>query len=69
MPSLVKVKVERARDLPVMDAADGSTDAFVMIKLNSQTQQTLVQRKSLNPVWNEEFRFEVAGKINAYFVN
>ena len=60
MPSLVKVRVERAVDLPVMDSNDGSTDAFVLIKLNDQSFQTSTYRKSLSPVWNEDFIFEVA---------
>lgn len=60
MPSLVKIKVERAIDLPIMDTGDASTDAFVSIRLDDQTQQTSTYRKSLNPIWDEEFRFEVA---------
>lgn len=61
MPSLVRIKVERAMDLPIMDSGDNSTDAFVLVRLNNLSQQTCTYRKSLNPVWNEEFRFEVAG--------
>ena len=63
MPSLVKIKIESARDLPIMDhsvqSADASTDAFVEVKLNNITQKTSTCRKSLNPVWNNDFRFEV----------
>ena len=63
MPSLLKIKVERARDLPAMDSAssgDASTDAFVEIRLgDQQTKRTQTYRKSLNPLWGEEFRFEV----------
>jgi hypothetical protein len=60
MPSLIKIKVERATDLPIMDTGDSSTDAFVSIRLDDQSQQTSTYRKSLNPIWDEEFRFEVA---------
>jgi hypothetical protein len=62
MPSLLKVKIERARDLPVMDKnlqGDASTDAYVVMSLDSKSQRTRTCRKSLNPVFNEEFRFEI----------
>lgn len=63
MPSLIKIKVERGRDLPAVDknniSAEKTTDAYVEIKLDDQVQRTSTCRKSDNPVWNEEFRFEV----------
>lgn len=62
MPSLLKIKIERARDLPIMDRnlqGDASTDAYVVMSLDSQTQRTRTCRKSLNPTFNEEFRFEI----------
>ena len=62
MPSLLKVKIERARDLPVMDKnlqGDASTDAYVVMSLDSKSQRTRTCRKSLNPAFNEEFRFEI----------
>ena len=62
MPSLLKIKIEKARDLPIMDRTlqgDASTDAYVVMSLDSQTQRTRTCRKSLNPTFNEEFRFEI----------
>ncbi len=62
MPSLVKIKVERGRDLPPMDknvAAEGLTDAYVEIRLESQVKRTATCRRTLNPVWNQDFQFEV----------
>lgn len=62
MPSLLKIKIEKARDLPIMDRnlqGDASTDAYVVMSLDSQTQRTRTCRKSLNPAFNEEFRFEI----------
>jgi hypothetical protein len=65
MPSLVKIKIERGRDLPAAGAdktntsVEISTDAFVEIKLDEQIQRTSTCRKNDNPVWNEDFRFEV----------
>ena len=60
MPGKVKVRVLAGRNLPVMDRANDTTDAFVEIRLGSVTQKTDVCRRSLNPQWNSDwFRFEV----------
>jgi hypothetical protein len=61
MPSLVKVKIEKGRDLPPMDhnvSAEPSTDAYVEIRLESHFQRTNTCRRTLNPVWNEEFQLD-----------
>ncbi|CAH0760852.1 unnamed protein product [Diatraea saccharalis] len=61
MPGKIKVKVLAGRNLPVMDRAGDTTDAFVEIKFGGITHKTDVCRKSLNPQWNstEWYRFEV----------
>ncbi|XP_068619509.1 C2 domain-containing protein 5 isoform X2 [Battus philenor] len=61
MPGKIKVKVVAGRNLPVMDRASDTTDAFVEIKFGGVTHKTDVCRKSLNPQWNstEWYRFEV----------
>ncbi|XP_028039198.1 uncharacterized protein LOC114249729 isoform X2 [Bombyx mandarina] len=61
MPGKIKVKVLAGRNLPVMDRASDTTDAFVEIKFGGVTHKTDVCRKSLNPHWNntEWYRFEV----------
>ncbi|XP_028157950.1 uncharacterized protein LOC114351096 [Ostrinia furnacalis] len=61
MPGKIKVKVLAGRNLPVMDRAGDTTDAFVEIKFGGVTHKTDVCRKSLNPQWNstEWYRFEV----------
>ena len=60
MPGKVKVKILAGRNLPVMDRSSDTTDAYVEIKLGSNTHKTDVFRKSLNPQWNSEwFIFEV----------
>lgn len=62
MPSIIKIKVLQARDLPIMDRnqhVDASTDAFVDVKIDQHQKRTATIRKSLNPVWNEEFSFTI----------
>eukprot|EP01147_Barroeca_monosierra_P000567 gene567-3884_t len=59
MPGIVKVHVHEARDLPVMDSSTQLTDAYVEMKFNNKTMRTQTAKKTLNPMWNEDFRFEV----------
>ncbi|KAF9918664.1 hypothetical protein BX616_006910 [Lobosporangium transversale] len=60
MPCILKIRVIGARDLPVMDKASDLTDAYVEVRFaDFEAQRTTVCRKTLNPVWNEDFRFEV----------
>jgi hypothetical protein len=57
MPSLVRIRVIEGRDLP---AAEGDfLDCYVDIQLGSEQQRTETIRKSLDPYWDEEFRFEI----------
>lgn len=52
--------IDRFRNLPVMDRSNDTTDAYVEVKLGSQTFKTDVKRKTLNPVFNSTwFRFEI----------
>ena len=66
MPCVVKLKVWQARDLPVMDRKSKLTDAFVTVRfggdgagLKAHKVETRICRRSLNPVWNEDFRIDV----------
>ena len=61
MPGILKVHVKAARDLPVMDSASASTDAYAEVRLKDNSFRSSVCRKSLNPEWKDGlFKFEVA---------
>jgi Ca2+-dependent lipid-binding protein len=51
------------RDLPVMDRnlqGEAFTDSYVEIWIGkNENHRTHTIRKTLNPVWDEEFRFEI----------
>ena len=59
MPSLVKIRVGGAKNLPMGMLSLGLTDAFVALDFASTTKRTKTCPKTQNPVWNEEFRFEI----------
>lgn len=57
------MRVVGGRDLPEMDRnvrGEFYTDAYVDIKFRHFEYRTQIRRKTLNPVWDEEFRFDVA---------
>ncbi|KAI9332249.1 hypothetical protein BDR26DRAFT_921829 [Obelidium mucronatum] len=57
MPSIIKVRIQSARNLPVMDRATELTDAFVEVRYaDYDVVRTKVCRRTLNPTWNEDFR-------------
>jgi hypothetical protein len=61
MPSTIKISVLSARNLPIMDRKSGQADAFVTIRIGKVAKEkTTVCLKNRNPVWNEDFRIEVA---------
>lgn len=60
MPCTIKIRVVEARDLPVMDRSSKLTDAYVDIEFASFEARTQICKKTLNPKWDEEFRFDVA---------
>eukprot|EP00759_Apiculatamorpha_spiralis_P029377 PhF_6_TR31531/c0_g2_i1/m.46485 len=56
----LKIGVEEARGLPVMDTLSNSTDAYVEVKHNTDVKKTPIVRKSLNPKWNCGLKFDIA---------
>ncbi|PVU95741.1 hypothetical protein BB561_001631 [Smittium simulii] len=60
MPCLLKIKVFRARNLPSMDRKSLLADPYVEIRFSdAEALRTNICKKTLNPVWNEDFRLEV----------
>ncbi|KNE63844.1 hypothetical protein AMAG_19076 [Allomyces macrogynus ATCC 38327] len=60
MPSILRIRVDCARDLPVMDRSSELADAYVEVRFGDlDPQRSGIARKTLNPVWNHEFRLEV----------
>ncbi|KAG6695636.1 hypothetical protein I3842_09G108100 [Carya illinoinensis] len=52
------VRVIEARNLPAMDL-NGLSDPYVRLQLGKQKAKTKVVKKSLDPLWDEEFGFRV----------
>jgi Ca2+-dependent lipid-binding protein len=60
MPSTIKIRVIQARDLPIMDKKSKLNDSFVTVKFGTGSKHTTeICKKTLNPVWKEDFRIEV----------
>ena len=59
MPGRLSVRVHKARNLPVMDRAADTTDAYVEMHFADTTYKTEIFAKSLNPAWQTDwFVFE-----------
>ncbi|KAE8686358.1 C2 and GRAM domain-containing protein [Hibiscus syriacus] len=52
------VGVMEARNIPAMDI-NGFSDPYVKLQLGKQRYKTKVVKKTLNPIWGEEFSFKV----------
>jgi Ca2+-dependent lipid-binding protein len=59
MPSTIKIRVQEAHGLPIMDRKTGLTDAYVEVRFGEWTDKTSVARLTLNPKWGEDFRIDV----------
>jgi Ca2+-dependent lipid-binding protein len=59
MGSFLTVHVVEARDLLPMDM-DGTSDPYVILRMEDQQSETGVRKSTLNPVWNESFTFEIS---------
>lgn len=61
MPCILKVHVEAARGLPAIDRTSELVDAYVEVRFaDAEVQRTPICRKTLNPIWRADFRFEIS---------
>eukprot|EP01080_Neovahlkampfia_damariscottae_P012301 gene12301-5884_t len=60
MVAIIKIKVVSARNLPIMDLSQDTTDAYVEINFGDKYfASTNIVHKSLSPTWNHSSRFEI----------
>jgi len=60
MPCILKIRIEAARGLPIIDRTSELADAYVEVRFGELgVQRTRVCRKTLDPVWKQDFRLEV----------
>ena len=57
-PAMLSVKVIAGRNLAPKDS-NGTSDPFCVFKYEKQKFTTAVQKKTLNPEWDEQFVFQV----------
>ena len=57
---LLTVTVVKAKNLPIMDGdfSTGGCDPYVIVSVGHESQKGQVQKKTLNPLWNEVFEFD-----------
>lgn len=58
---MLKITVQKASSLPDVDTF-GKSDPFVIIKFQGNEQKTEVQKDTLDPVWNQDLQWDLAGK-------
>merc|ERR1719320_603095 len=63
------ITIMSAQDLKGKDSFTGSSDPYVVLSLNTVTKvkkvkrqewKTAVKKRTLNPSWDEEFKFEIS---------
>ena len=65
---ILTVHITKAEELPAMDIG-GLSDPYVKLYLlpeRKRKYETKVHRKTLNPIFNESFKFEVSA-VNTFF--
>jgi len=60
----LRVHVHSGRDLPKMDRF-GKSDPYVVVEVDGQTRKTKTLKKTLNPVWKEDFEIRVADSVTS----
>ncbi|KAF3325979.1 putative ADP-ribosylation factor GTPase-activating protein AGD13 [Carex littledalei] len=60
---LLKVIVSHGKKLAIRDFT--SSDPYVIVRVGDATAKTKVIKSCLNPVWNEEFTFDIIESLRA----
>ena len=63
MPSILKIRVVEARDLPIMDRSSGLTDAYVEILLENYQYRTSVCKKTLDPKVRYKIKLKLVSQL------
>ena len=61
---ILRVKVLKGRNLAAKDKS-GTSDPFLIVTLGDTKEATSVERKTLNPEWNQTFEFPVVSGDSA----
>eukprot|EP01090_Pellita_catalonica_P008531 TRINITY_DN1943_c0_g1_i1.p1 TRINITY_DN1943_c0_g1~~TRINITY_DN1943_c0_g1_i1.p1 ORF type:complete len:199 (+),score=36.93 TRINITY_DN1943_c0_g1_i1:264-860(+) len=62
------ITMKSAKDIPAMDST-GTSDPFAIVTIGDQTTSTNPIKKTLAPVWDEEFLFDVKSPNEILFVD
>ncbi|KAJ1482240.1 C2 domain-containing protein [Baffinella frigidus] len=60
----LSIFVHSGRDLPKMDRF-GKSDPYVVVEVDGQKRTTKTMKKTLNPVWKEQFDIRVADSVTS----
>lgn len=60
MPCILKVHIEGGRALPLHEKSASLPNAYVEVRFaDHPNQRTQTSNRTQNPVWREDFRFEI----------
>ena len=64
----VQVRVERAEELPRVKMSKNGPSTWVVLRYGTAQHQTVVARKTLLPVWQNNFRLPLCGDEPMHFL-
>jgi hypothetical protein len=56
---ILRIRLVEGRDLKKKDRLTGKADPYVIFRLGGKEVRSGVQKRTLNPIWNEEFQLSV----------
>lgn len=59
----IRIKLVKGVNLPSADP-NGKSDPYVILELNNQKKKSKTIKKTLNPIFNENFEFEINKSIS-----